>query len=90
MNYVILPTAYEHELCVFLVTQDEDCELVRGSKVLGYGLDSVHLTKGPHPGPIITGRSVYPKRDSAWASVEDFLSSEFVHEREILFVRRDK
>lgn len=90
MNYVILTTAREHELCVFHIVQDEYCELSQRSKILGYAFDSTHITKGPNSGPIITGRSVYSKRDDAWAHIEDFLYSSFVNVNEILFVGGNK
>ena len=90
MNYVILTTAYEHELCVFLVTQDEDCELIRRSNILGYRCITAQLTKGLSAGPIIPGWYIYPERNDAWKAVENHLFSCYVDEYEILFVRRDK
>lgn len=90
MKYAITTTAYEDGLCVSQIVQNEDCELDRGSKVLGYRHASIHITKGLDAGPIMLGWGVYPERDAAWASIEDYLSSCYVGEWETLFVRMDK
>lgn len=90
MKYAVLAISHDHELSVLHVVQNENCGLIRRSNILGYRCTTTQLTKGLSAGPIIPGWYIYPERNDAWKAVENHLSSCYVDEYEILFVRSDK